>query len=82
MPDETPVAEFTAEQQDAMYSALKTLDPEKSGLTMNKLRPFYPNQGWGEIRGTLMALKEAGRVTYKLRKPPGAKVAYEFFTWV
>lgn len=82
MPEETVV--YSPEELSKAYNALKSLDPEGAGLTMDKLRPMMPGVNWNKLRGILMALvnEETPRAAYKLRKPAGAKVQYEFFTWL
>lgn len=71
----------TQEELDLLASQLVMIDPNGEGVTMDKLRVFYPKLGWGHIQARLNALKEAGRVTRKLRSTGGA-VPFEFWTVV
>lgn len=78
MPEQT----YTQDELDTMHANLRQLDPNREGVTMDKLRPFYPAAPWNWIRPALMTLVDAGRATHKLRPAPNGKVSYEFFTWV
>lgn len=73
--------DWDPEAQGTLHAQLQMLDPSQEGVTMNKLRVFYPKMGWNDIMKGLENLKEAGRVTNKLRTPTGSKVAFEYWTW-
>lgn len=72
------IPEPTQEELDELAANIATLDPNGEGITMNKLRAFYPRLGWGHIQKRLEALKTAGRASSKLRST-GQKVRYEFW---
>lgn len=76
---EYTIPEPTQEEVDQIAAQLAMIDPERKGVTMNKLRVFYPKLGWGHILARLAALKAAGRATSKLRAE-GGPVQFEFWT--
>lgn len=66
------------EELDAMHQRLQQLDPSQDGVTLDKLRTFYPKTPWGEIIVTLRGLREAGRAKSKMAGKP---VQFENWTW-
>ncbi len=80
MPEQNSDVVFTpsAEDKNLMHAHLQTLDPEGKGVTLDKLRTFYPKTGWSPILVTLRALVSEGRARTAMRGQP---VAFEYFIW-
>lgn len=76
---EYTIPEPTQAEVDDIAAKIAVLDPDKAGITMNKLRVFYPKTGWGHILARLAALKAAGRVKSELRGGAGP-VPFEYWT--
>lgn len=78
---EFTIPDPTQEEVDQMAAHLAVLDPNREGVTMNRLRTFYPKLGWGHIMVRLAALKAAGRATVEKRSG-GGPVQFEYWTLV
>ena len=78
MEHEYTISPATAEEKDLLYSRLQALDPEQKGVTLDKLRVFYPKTGWGVILVTLAGLEEDGRVASRAQ---GSPVPFQHYTW-
>lgn len=68
----------TEEEKNVLHERLKALDPQQQGVTLNKLRVFYPRLGWGHILAAVRGLQADGRVKTALR---GSPVQFEYITW-
>lgn len=73
----------TAEEKDAMHENLKALDRAQEGVTLNKLRVFYPRTPWGEIIVTLRDLQADGRAKAEVKPlKTGSAQSFEHWTWL
>lgn len=67
--------DWTQEAQDALASQFDLLDAQGQGVTVEKLRAFYPFMGWNDLQKGLDALVASGKLTEKKIVPNGGKVA-------
>lgn len=71
--------EPTAAELDTLAAQLALLDPEKEGVTMNRLRAFYPTEGWDIIGKRLAALVAQNRARSWMS---GSPVPFQYFALV
>jgi hypothetical protein len=71
------------EEKDAMYNHLQVLDAAQEGVTLDKLRVFYPKVGWGSIITTLRNLRDDGRAKAQVKPlKTGGTGQFEHWTWL
>lgn len=68
--------------KDGLYEWLKSSDPDKEGVEFGKLRALYPKLGWNDIQNRVDQLQADGKVTMTMRKQRGARVSFQYLTWV
>lgn len=69
------VPEATQGELDTLHTQLTMLNTAGQGVSIDKLRVFYPGVGWGVIVKRIAALEQAGRVTKAAR----GKMGIEFY---
>lgn len=69
---------LSVEEQNLLHQRLQVLDPDQNGVTLDKLRVFYPKAAWSPIIEALRALQAEGRLNTAMR---GAPVQFEYYIW-
>jgi len=72
---------WSKDQKDALYSLLKSFDPDSEGIDRAFLKQLNKGVGTNDLQMGLNALIAEGRIESRLADMPGAKVKIEKFYW-
>lgn len=64
-----------------MLTQFQAVDPNRGGIGLHQLRPFYPGIGWNVILRHLKQLEDAGIVTSVNAYNAKGGVSHKIYTW-
>lgn len=75
-----PETALSSEAQ-RLYDYLKLIDPNQSGMGLDKVRPIYTRIGWNVILGHCAELETSNMLSKSFVAGPSGRGGYDLYTW-
>lgn len=80
-PTPAPATPALSPEAQTMLNQFTLVDPQRQGISLDKMRPFYGRVGWSVILAPANELVAAGRLSKRPVLNAKGGVAYEVYTW-
>lgn len=80
-PAAQPAAPALSAEAQTMFNQFTMIDPQREGVSLDKLRPFYGRVGWSKLLTPANELVASGRLSKRAVMNGKGTVAYEVYTW-
>lgn len=76
--EDSPVMSAEAAE---LLANFKAVDPKRTGVGLDRIRPFYPRMAWSVILTPAKELEALGLLKRKSVMNGKGRVGYELYTW-